>query len=33
MKQQAMAKSTQDFSSKRHFHWTNKVGNEENDDE
>lgn len=28
-----MAKSTQDFSSKRHFHWTNKVGNEENDDE
>ncbi|XP_062158343.1 protein MIZU-KUSSEI 1 [Alnus glutinosa] len=28
---QAMAKSAQDFSSKRHFHWTNKVGNEDDE--
>lgn len=27
-----MAKSLQDSSSKRHFHWTNKVGNEDDHD-
>ncbi|KAK9288731.1 hypothetical protein L1049_017195 [Liquidambar formosana] len=27
----SMAKSSQDFSSKRHFHWTKKVGNEEDE--
>ncbi|GMY15403.1 protein MIZU-KUSSEI 1 [Fagus crenata] len=26
-------KNSQDFSSKRHFHWTKKVGNEDDDDE
>lgn len=26
-----MAKSSQDFSSKRHFHWTKKVGNEDDE--
>ncbi|KAL6177922.1 hypothetical protein ACLB2K_049443 [Fragaria x ananassa] len=28
-----MAKSLQDSSSKRHFHWTNKVGNEDDHDD
>ncbi|XP_018855519.1 protein MIZU-KUSSEI 1 [Juglans regia] len=27
-----MAKSSQDFSSKRHFHWSTKVGNEDDDE-
>ncbi|KAJ4713315.1 protein MIZU-KUSSEI 1-like [Melia azedarach] len=28
-----MARTSQDFSSKRHFHWTKKVGTEEDDDQ
>ena len=32
MKAVSMARSLQDSSSKRHFHWTNKVGNEEEEE-
>lgn len=31
MKTDMAAKTSQDFSSKRHFHWTKKVGNEESE--